>query len=74
LRALRANHDFCTDKKRIRTEIMVMDKSNDALGLFYTRSLISRGYAFHPREINDPRGRAAVRASSVAGGRATRMD
>jgi hypothetical protein len=29
LRAARANRVFCTDKKRIRTENTVMDKSNN---------------------------------------------
>jgi hypothetical protein len=29
LRAARANHVFCTDKKRIRTENAVMDKNKD---------------------------------------------
>jgi hypothetical protein len=33
LRAARANRDFCADEKRIRTEITVMDKSKDGLGL-----------------------------------------
>jgi hypothetical protein len=33
LRALRANHVFCTDEKRIRTENTVMDKSSNSLGL-----------------------------------------
>jgi len=33
LRAARANLDFGTDEKRIRTKIKVMDKSNDGLGL-----------------------------------------
>jgi len=33
LRATRANRGFCTDKKRIRTEITVMDKSKGNLGL-----------------------------------------
>jgi hypothetical protein len=33
LRAARANHVFCTDKKRIRTENAVMDKNKDGLGL-----------------------------------------
>jgi hypothetical protein len=32
LRAARANHVFCTDKKRIRTENAVMDKNKDGLG------------------------------------------
>jgi hypothetical protein len=39
LRAARANHVFRTDKKRIRTENAVMDKTKDGLGLlFCTRS------------------------------------
>jgi hypothetical protein len=33
LRAPRANRDFGTDEKRIRTKITVMDKSNNGLGL-----------------------------------------
>jgi len=33
LRAARANHVFCTDEKRIRTENAVVDKSKDGLGL-----------------------------------------
>jgi len=33
LRAARANHVFRADKKRIRSENMVMDKSNNSLGL-----------------------------------------
>jgi len=33
LRAARANRDFGTDEKRIRTKITVMDKSNSGLGL-----------------------------------------
>jgi len=32
LRAARANHVFCTDKERIRTENMVMDKNKSGLG------------------------------------------
>jgi hypothetical protein len=31
---------------------------------FYTRSSIARGCAFHPRAIEDPRGRLLVRATS----------
>jgi len=47
----RANHDFCTDKERIRTEIAVMDESKAGLGwLLY--------------KIDDPRGRFLVRATS----------
>jgi hypothetical protein len=30
----------------------------------FTRSSIARGYAFHPRAIDDPRGRILVRATS----------
>ncbi|MGP1677148.1 MAG: hypothetical protein ACTS6J_08325, partial [Burkholderiales bacterium] len=33
LRAARANRDFRADEKHIRTEITVMDKDKDALGL-----------------------------------------
>jgi len=33
LRAARANHVFCTDKKRIRTKNAVVDKGKDGLGL-----------------------------------------
>jgi hypothetical protein len=33
LRAARANRDFGTDMKRIRTKITVTDKSNNGLGL-----------------------------------------
>jgi len=33
LRAPRANHGFCTDKERIRTETTVLDKGNSGLGL-----------------------------------------
>jgi len=59
----RANRVFCTDKKRIRTENTVM-KKRPVWGGFYIRSSISRGCAFHPREIEDPRGRFLVRAMS----------
>jgi hypothetical protein len=45
LRAARANRDFGTDKKRIRTKITVMNKSNNGLG-FYTRSSIAHGWFF----------------------------
>jgi len=56
LRAARANHDFGADEKRIRTEIMVIDKNNDSAG-FYPRSSIAYGCACHPYAIDDPRGR-----------------
>jgi hypothetical protein len=34
LRAARANHVFCTDEKRIRTENAVTVKSNNGSGMF----------------------------------------
>jgi len=68
LRALRANRVLGTDEKRIRTQNAVMDKNKDSLG-FYTRSPMACGCAFHPRASDDPRGRAAVRASSIAAAR-----
>jgi hypothetical protein len=37
LRAPRANRVFCTDKKRIRTENTVMDKTNHGLGLLLSK-------------------------------------
>jgi len=64
LRAPRANRDFRTDEKRIRTEITVMDKSKGGLGwLLYKIADWERMALFHPFPIGDPRGRAAVRAS-----------
>jgi hypothetical protein len=51
LRAPRANHVFGTDEKRIRSENMVIDKSTNRFRLSLSKIL-------------DPRGRAAVRASS----------
>jgi hypothetical protein len=35
LRATRANHVFCTDEKRIRTENMVMVNTKHYLGVLY---------------------------------------
>jgi len=35
LRAARANRDFCTDEKRIRTEIAVMVKNRDCAGFLH---------------------------------------
>src|ERR1035437_7806374 len=46
-----------------KTRLLI--KTRTALG-FYPRSLIGRGRAFRPCAIGDPRGRAAVRASSGA--------
>ncbi|MBI5911220.1 MAG: hypothetical protein HY848_14870 [Betaproteobacteria bacterium] len=37
LRAARANRDFGTDMKRIRTKITVMDKSNNGFGLLLSK-------------------------------------
>ena len=51
LRAARANRDFGTDEKHIRTKIAVMDKTKDALGLLLFK-------------IDDPRGRFLVRAKA----------
>jgi hypothetical protein len=51
LRAARANRDFGTDEKRIRTKTTVTDRSNNGLGLFLYK-------------IDDPRGRFLVRAAS----------
>jgi hypothetical protein len=64
LRALRANRVFRADKMRIRPENTVLDKDKQSQGL-YSRSSIVRGCAFHPRAIDDRRGRAAVRASLI---------
>jgi len=70
LRAARANRVFCTDEKHIRTENTVMDKKTRAVwGGFHKRSSIGRGCAFHPCPIDDPRGRAAVRASLITAAR-----
>jgi hypothetical protein len=67
LRAARANHVFCTDKKRIRTKNAVMDKSKGGLGwLLYKIADCARmrfssvGYrrsartASRPRKIETP--------------------
>jgi hypothetical protein len=64
LRAPRANRDFRTDEKRIRTEITVMDKGRGGLEcLLYKIADWERMALFHPFPIGDPRGRAAGRAS-----------
>jgi hypothetical protein len=66
LRAARANHVFRADEKRIRTKNMVIDKYQQGTRLWFsTRSSIARGCAFYPCAIDDPRGRAAVRASAA---------
>jgi hypothetical protein len=39
-------------------------KAITAWGSFYTRSPIASGCAFHPRAIDDPRGRLLVRAKN----------
>jgi hypothetical protein len=59
--ALRAPTLFSVRIKTIRTENKVMVKSKDNTG-FYTRSSIVRGWLYHPRTIDDPRGRFFVRA------------
>jgi hypothetical protein len=64
LRAPRANRDFGADKKRIRTKITVMDKSNNGLGLFLYKIADCVRTAFRPYAIDDPRGRFLVRATS----------
>jgi len=69
LRAPRANRDFFTDEKHIRKEITVMDKSKTRLGLSLSKIADCARTAFRPRTIGDPRGRAAVRASSIAAAR-----
>jgi len=69
LRAARANRDFLTDEKHIRKEITVMDKSKIGLGLFLSKITDCARTVFRPRAIGDPRGRAAVRASSNAAAR-----
>jgi hypothetical protein len=42
LRALRANRDFGTDMKRIRTKITVMDKSNNGFGSLLSKTAAAR--------------------------------
>jgi len=69
LRATRANRDFGTDEKRIRTKITVMDKSNNGLGLFLYKIADCARTVFRPCAIDDPRGRDAVRASLITAAR-----
>jgi hypothetical protein len=64
LRAARANHVFCTDKKRIRTENAVMGKNKDGLGLLLSKIVDCARMDFHPCAIDDPRERFFVRAKS----------
>jgi len=47
----RANHVFGTDEKRIRTKNMVIDKSNNALGLFLYKIADCARTAFRPSNI-----------------------
>ena len=49
LRAARANHVFGTDEKHIRTEIMVIDNSNNGLGLLLYRIVYCARTASRPR-------------------------
>jgi hypothetical protein len=63
LRAARANRDFCTDEKRIRTEITVIVRNKNRMGS-QSRSSIAHGCAFDPCAIGDPCGRLFVRATS----------
>jgi len=64
MRAARANRDFGTDEKRIRTKITVADKSNNGLGLFLCKIADCARTAFRPCAIGDPCGRFLVRATS----------
>jgi hypothetical protein len=64
LRAARANRVFRADEKRIRTKNTVMDKGSNSSGLLLSKIANCARTAFGPRAIGDPRGRAAVRASS----------
>ena len=60
--ALRAPTMFLVRIKNIRTKNTVMDKSNSGLGL--SKNVDRVRMAFHPRAIDDPRGRFFVRAKS----------
>jgi hypothetical protein len=64
LRATRANRDFGTNERRIRAKIMVIDKSNNGLGLFLFKIADCAPTAFRPCAIGDLRGRILVRATS----------
>jgi hypothetical protein len=61
MRAARAKRAFFTDKKGVIKDDTVSAKSKNNTG-FYTRSSIVRGWLYHPRTIDDPRGRLFVRA------------
>ena len=68
--ALSAPTAFSLRIKSVSVEkIRLLIKPN--WGGFYPRSSIARGCAVHPRAIEDPRGRAAVRASGAAPVRTT---
>jgi len=53
LRATRANRDFGTDEKRIRTKITVMDKSNNGLGLFLYKIAACVRTVYRPRNTSN---------------------
>jgi len=65
LRAARANRVFCTDEKHIRTENTVIDKSNNGLGLLFSKIADCVRTGSRPCAIGDPRGRILVRAKST---------
>jgi len=64
LRALRANRVLVTDEKRIRNKNAVMEKSMHGAGVLLSKIADRVRTASRPYAIGDPRGRAAVRASS----------
>jgi hypothetical protein len=64
LRALRANRVFRADEKRIRTENTVLFNPDRGAGVLSKIADCAR-MVFHPCAIDDPRGRAAGRASSI---------
>jgi len=61
--ARRAPTAFSARINGIRAENAVLVNSRNLVG-FYPRSSISHGWLFHPCEIDDPRGRLLVRATS----------
>jgi len=56
---------FLVRIETIRTKNMVMDKSNNSLGLFLYKIVDCAWMAFHPCAIDDPRGRLIVRATTL---------
>ena len=65
LRAARANRVFCTDEKHIRKENTVLVNTSHDAGVFHKIADCAR-MAFHLCAIDDPRGRDAGRASTIA--------